>query len=156
MKSFILTLGICLASFVFFAQEQLYFNALYVPFTDATLVYTPKDYSMTSSRKYTVMFLPHGYGVIHRQWNTIVNVQKYTDAYGFIIVCPDGLKCSWYINSPRKKMSKFEDFYLEIWFLPLNKNIALRTTKFSLREYVRADTEHYIYSRKDQTFSESQ
>ena len=47
----------------------------------------------------------------YRQWNTIINVQKYADAYGFIIVCPDGLKDSWYINSPRKQMSKFEDFF---------------------------------------------
>ena len=49
----------------------------------------------------------------YRQWNTIINVQKYADAYGFIIVCPDGLKDSWYINSPRKQMSKFEDFFFK-------------------------------------------
>ena len=49
----------------------------------------------------------------YRQWNTIINVQKYADAYGFIIVCPDGLKDSWYINSPRKQMSKFKDFFFK-------------------------------------------
>ena len=50
----------------------------------------------------------------YRQWKTIINVQKYADAYGFIIVCPDGLKdSSWYINSPRKQMSKFEDFFFK-------------------------------------------
>ena len=113
MKSLILTIGMCLASLSISAQEYLYFNPFYVPFTDTTLVYTPKDYSMTSGRKYPVMFLLHGCGATYRQWNTIVNVQKYADAYGFIIVCPDGLKDSWYINSPRKQMSKFEDFFFK-------------------------------------------
>ena len=113
MKSLILTFGICLFSLAIFAQEQLYFNPIYVPHADTTLVYTPKDYSMTSGRKYPVMFLLHGCGATYRQWNTIVSVQKYADAYGFIIVCPDGLKDSWYINSPRKQMSKFEDFFFK-------------------------------------------
>ena len=106
----------CLASLSIFAQDQLYFNPFYIPYTDTTLVYTPKDYSMTSGRKYPVMFLLHGCGATYRQWNTIINVQKYADAYGFIIVCPDGLKDSWYINSPRKQMSKFEDFFFKDLF----------------------------------------
>ena len=84
MKSLILTFGICLFSLIIFAQEQLYFNPIYVPHTDTTLVYTPRDYSMTSGRKYPVMFLLHGCGATYRQWNTIVSVQKYADAYGFI------------------------------------------------------------------------
>ena len=116
MKSLILILGMGLVSFTMFAQEQLYFNPIYVPHTDTTLVYTPKDYSMTSGRKYPVMFLLHGCGATYRQWNTIINVQKYADAYGFIIVCPDGLKDSWYVNSPRKKMSRFEDFFFNDLF----------------------------------------
>ena len=116
MKSLILTIGMCLASLSIFAQDQLYFNPFYIPYTDTTLVYTPKDYSMTSGRKYPVMFLLHGCGATYRQWNTIINVQKYADAYGFIIVCPDGLKDSWYINSPRKQMSKFEDFFFKDLF----------------------------------------
>jgi putative tributyrin esterase len=113
MKPIILTFGMFLVSFTMLAQEQLYFNPLYVPHTDTTLVYTPRDYSMTSGRKYPVMFLLHGAGANYRQWNTIISVQKYADAYGFIIVCPDGLKDSWYINSPRKQMSKFEDFFFK-------------------------------------------
>ena len=114
MKSLIFTFGMCLFSLAIFAQEQLYFNPIYVPHADTTLVYTPKDYSMTSGRKYPVMFLLHGCGATYRQWNTIVSVQKYADAYGFIIVCPDGLKDSWYINSPRKQMSRFEDFFFNL------------------------------------------
>ncbi len=113
MKSLIVTIGIVLTSFSMFAQEQLYFNPLYVPHTDTTLVFTPKDYSMASGKKYPVMFLLHGCGATYRQWSTIINVQKYADAYGFIIVCPDGLKDSWYINSPRKQMSKYEDFFFK-------------------------------------------
>lgn len=113
MKSLMITIGMCLASLSVVAQDQLYFNPFYVPYTDTTLVYTPKDYLMTSDRKYPVIFLLHGCGATYRQWNTIINVQKYADAYGFIIVCPDGLKDSWYINSPRKKMSKFEDFFFQ-------------------------------------------
>ena len=113
MKPLIFIFVTCLSSLTIFAQEQLYFNPLYVPHTDTTLVYTPRDYSMTSGRKYPVMFLLHGVGANFRQWNTIISVQRYADAYGFIIVCPDGLKDSWYINSPRKAMSKFEDFFFK-------------------------------------------
>ncbi len=113
MKSLVLTFGILLSSLSIFGQEQLYFNPLYIPYTDTTLVYTPKDYVMALGRKYPVMFLLHGMGANFHQWNSIINVQRYADAYGFIIVCPDGLKDSWYINSPRKAMSKFEDFFFK-------------------------------------------
>ena len=122
MKSLIFTLGMCLASLSISAQEQLYFNSLYVPFTDTTLVYKPKDYSITADRKYPVIFLLHNGGETYRQWNTIISVQKYADAYGFIIVCPDGLKDSWYINSPRKQMSKFEDFFFKDLYPTIKKN----------------------------------
>lgn len=130
MKSLILTIGMCMASLSMLAQEQLYFNPLYVPFTDTTLVYTPRDYSMTSDRKYPVMFLLHGHGATYRQWNTIINVQKYADAYGFIIVCPDGLKDSWYINSPRKKMSKFEDFFFMDLYPTIKKKYRVEDEQF--------------------------
>lgn len=113
MKPLIIAIGIFLISNSISAQEQLYFNPLYVPHTDTTLVFTPKDYLMASGKKYPVMFLLHGLGATYRQWSTIINVQKYADAYGFIIVCPDGLNDSWYINSPRKQMSKYEDFFFK-------------------------------------------
>jgi putative tributyrin esterase len=94
-----------------FAQEQLYFNPIYIPHTDTTSVFTPRDYS--SGKKYPVLFLLHGCGGNYKQWSTIINVQKYADAYGFIVVCPDGLNDSWYINSPRKSMSRYEDFFFK-------------------------------------------
>ncbi|WP_026996351.1 alpha/beta hydrolase [Flectobacillus major] len=106
------------ASFLLFAtkllaQETLYFNPIYIPFADTTHVFTPKEYARSTSKHYPVVYLLHEQGGTFKQWNSIISVQKYADAYGFIIVCPDGFDDSWYINSPRKATMKFEDFFFK-------------------------------------------
>ena len=40
-----------------------------------------------------------------------MNCQKYADKYGFILICPDGLYDSWYINSPALRGSQYQDFF---------------------------------------------
>jgi S-formylglutathione hydrolase FrmB len=116
MKPSILIIAFLLVTLSGYAQQQLYFDPIYVPHTDTTLVFTPKDYGVATTKKYPLIYLLHGCGANYRQWNSIISVQKYADAYGFIIVCPDGLKDSWYINSPRRVMSKFEDFFFQDLF----------------------------------------
>jgi putative tributyrin esterase len=115
MKRFFLTL-LLLSFFVqLHAQETLILNPIYVPSADTTWIFTPKDYQ-TSGKKYPVMFLLHGWSGNYKQWNGIINCQKYADAYGFVLVCPDGFYDSWYVNSPKKPLSQFVDFFYKDLF----------------------------------------
>lgn len=111
-KWFIVLLVVCLSQKLL-AQETLYFNPIYVPYADTTLVFMPKEYTRNTTKRFPMVYLLHEQGGNFKQWSNFLNVQKYADAYGFVIVCPDGLNDSWYINSPRKATSKFEDFFFK-------------------------------------------
>jgi putative tributyrin esterase len=93
------------------AQDQLIYQSKNLPRADTTWVFKPKDYKKAD--KMPVIFLLHGYGGTFKQWNNIMNAQKYADEYGFIIVCPDGLFNSWYLNSPIKNDWQYEKFFFE-------------------------------------------
>ena len=97
-----------------FAQEQLVYQSKNLPKPDTTWVFKPKSYKKL--QKMPVIYLLHGYGGNYKQWNNIMNAQKYADEYGFIIVCPDGLFSSWYLNSPVQPNSQFETFFFEELF----------------------------------------
>ncbi len=112
MKKVLLITLFCACTAPLFAQESLFFNPLYLPSTDTTWIFLPKDYAR-SSKPYPVVYLLHEQGGNYKQWNGIISIQKYADAYGFIIVCPDGQNDAWYINSPRKATSKYEDFFIK-------------------------------------------
>ena len=94
-----------------YSQDQLIYKSKNLPKTDTTWVFKPKQYS--ESTKYPVIYLLHGYSGNYKQWNNIMDAQKYADEYGFIIVCPDGLFDSWYINSPAKKDWQYESFFFD-------------------------------------------
>lgn len=91
------------------AQDQLVYQSKNLPKPDTTWVFKPKQH--TQQNQMPVIFLLHGYGGTYRQWHGIMDAQKYADEYGFIIVCPDGLFSSWYLNSPVKADLQFETFF---------------------------------------------
>jgi S-formylglutathione hydrolase FrmB len=100
------------------AQETvLYSNITYLPATDTTWVFVPKDYTTTGDKKYPAVIMLHGWSGNYKQWHQIINCQRYADAYGFVVICPDGFYDSWYINSPLKPNSQLEDFMVKD-FLP--------------------------------------
>ncbi len=43
----------------------------------------------------------------------MIDCQKYADRYNTIIVCPDGLYDSWYLNSPVVTENQYESFFTE-------------------------------------------
>lgn len=96
------------------AQDQLVYQSKNLPKPDTTWVFKPKNYQQKD--KLPVLFLLHGYSGNYKQWHNIMDAQKYADDYGFIIVCPDGLFSSWYLNSPVKKDMQFETFFFEELF----------------------------------------
>lgn len=93
------------------AQDTLYFTADYIPYTDTTLVFTPKNYDHNES--YPLLILLHGWSGNYKQWSNLTDLQKYSDEYGFVIATPDGFYDSWYIDNPMKKNVQFEKFFWE-------------------------------------------
>ncbi|MCL5029347.1 MAG: esterase family protein [Bacteroidetes bacterium] len=104
--SFILFLSIEI-----FPQDTLLINADYIPHTDTTLVFYPKDYKPETS--YPLLFMLHGYSGNYEQWNDITNLDSVATKDEFIIVCPDGFYDSWYVDSPMKKNSQYETFFFK-------------------------------------------
>jgi putative tributyrin esterase len=107
---------IIIACFISFAtttqaQEQLLFpNLSYIPGTDTTWVFMPKEYATSPDKKYPAVIMLHGWSGNYKQWHQIINCQLYANAYGFIVICPDGFNDSWYINAPLKPTSQMEEF----------------------------------------------
>jgi putative tributyrin esterase len=110
MKIFLIGF-LLLCNFSVIAQDQLIYESKNLPKPDTTWVFKPKNYN--EAQKLPVIFLLHGYSGNYKQWNSIMDAQKYADEYGFIIVCPDGLFDSWYLNSPVKKDRQYESFFFD-------------------------------------------
>ncbi|MDZ7742183.1 MAG: alpha/beta hydrolase-fold protein [Bacteroidota bacterium] len=114
-------LQICLF-FIFFvsgqliAQQQQVFHSKYLNRPDTVWTFTPATYSEASQQEYPLLYLLHGWGGNFRHWDLMIDCQEYADRYGFVIVCPDGLYDSWYINSPVQGENQFEDFFFKDLF----------------------------------------
>jgi len=113
-------ISICLLFFLTTnAQQQIIFKSKNLPQADTTWVFTPKN--LKNNKKVPAIILLHGYSGNYKQWNNIMDAQKYADEYGYILIAPDGLYKSWYLNSPAKADWQYENFFFEE-FLPKIKN----------------------------------
>ena len=101
---------------------QLVLNSPKIPVPDTIWVFTPSGYDKQQTEAFPLVYLLHGWSGNYHQWNDITDCQKTADTYGFILVCPDGLYDSWYINSPVKKNQQYTDFF----FLDLVPEIEKR------------------------------
>lgn len=104
------------------AQKQHVLTSKHISKADTVWVFTPADYTANPDKSYPLIYLLHGWSGNYHQWNDIMDCQKYADEYGFIIVCPDGLYDSWYINSPAIKGSQYADFFFMDLFPYVTKN----------------------------------
>jgi len=74
------------------------------------LVITPKDYADENS-ELPVLYLLHGAGGYFSNWFfRVPEIEQYATDYNMIIVCPDGDKTSWYIDSPIDSTSQYESY----------------------------------------------
>ena len=74
------------------------------------LVITPKDYDIQDD-ELPVLYLLHGAGGYFSNWMfRVPEIEKYATDYNIIIVCPDGDKTSWYIDSPIDSTSQYESY----------------------------------------------
>ncbi len=104
------------------SQTQHVLHSPHVSIPDTVWVFTPAYYADSQSITNPVVYLLNGWSGSYHQWNDITDCQEYANRYGFIIVCPDGLHDSWYINSPALQNSRYADFF----FLDLMPFIAGR------------------------------
>ncbi len=93
------------------AQEQHVLKSGFIAETDTVWVFVPSAYEATSTAELPVLYMLHGWSGNYHQWNDIIDCQAYADRYSCIIVCPDGLYDSWYINSPVNEKSRYADFF---------------------------------------------
>ncbi|PTS97690.1 esterase [Pedobacter sp. HMWF019] len=95
-----------------YGQETLTINSRQnLKTTDSIWVFKPGNYQ--KRQKYPVIFLLHGHSANFKSWNKLANLQQLANTYNFIIVCPDGLKKSWYINSLNSDSVQYERFFME-------------------------------------------
>jgi S-formylglutathione hydrolase FrmB len=74
-------------------------------------IITPSDY--TPEKRYSVIYLLHGYGGNYKTWPDIVPLLEYANKFQVLFVCPDGNHNSWYLDSPVKKKSLYESYIIK-------------------------------------------
>lgn len=96
-------------------------------------IYLPSDYE-TSSRKYPVLYLLHGYTDDETGWTQFGEANQIADRLlnsgeipPMIIVMPDA-GVSWYINSADGKV-KYEDFFIQEFIPFVDANYRTRSAK---------------------------
>lgn len=78
------------------------------------VVIRPGNYDCKKSWHFPVLYLLHGAGGCYSNWiNKVPLLPEYADLYGMMIVCPDGGKTSWYIDSPVDSNYKYETYIVK-------------------------------------------
>jgi S-formylglutathione hydrolase FrmB len=60
--------------------------------------------------QFPVTYLLHGAGGSYAGWNAQTNIAELADQYNMVIVCPDGGRTSWYIDSPIDPTYQYETY----------------------------------------------
>lgn len=102
------------------AQEQFILHSSLISAPDTVWVFTPSSYN-ANNNTYPAVYLLNGYGGSYHQWNDITDLQKLSNQFGFIIICPDGFKASWYLNSPIEKDHQYKSFFFKGLMPEINK-----------------------------------
>lgn len=113
-KSILAILSFIFLSITLKAQDLWVLKSQHIPSPDSVWVFKPSSYD--KAKKYSLIYLLHGYSGNYQSWDKLINCQKYADDYGFIIVCPDGFYNSWYINSPAQKDHQYSSFFFDDLF----------------------------------------
>lgn len=93
-----------------FNTDTIYVHSVAMNKDIPAIVVTPSGYS--SSQQYPVVYMLHGYsGNYRNSWvGTVPTVEKWADAFGMILVVPDGGYSSWYFDSPVDPSSQYETY----------------------------------------------
>ncbi|MBQ3655425.1 MAG: prolyl oligopeptidase family serine peptidase [Bacteroidales bacterium] len=126
MKFFTPFIIMFLLSLSGFSQRQFVIKTQnYIPQFDTVNYYLPS--ASDSLKKFPAVILLHGYDGSFRQWGKICNLQKLSDEFKMILICPDGFKESWYINSPVRPGLRYADFFFEDFLPEVFKTLPVDT-----------------------------
>lgn len=92
-------------------QDLKVIQSKFLKSDDSLFVFKPSNFLATKS--YPLLYLLHGHSANFKSWSKLADLQSLANQYHMIIVCPDGLKKSWYLNSSLKDSSQFESFFFE-------------------------------------------
>jgi len=77
-------------------------------------VLLPAAYQSDTGRRFPVLYLLHGHGGDYTNWSErIPELGTWASESGFLLVCPDGLRDSWYLDSPVDTSSQMLSFLAE-------------------------------------------
>jgi S-formylglutathione hydrolase FrmB len=116
-----------LLSYSALAQDQYAISSAYLTKPDSIVVFKP--HTVDPDKQYPVLYLLHGHGGTYKQWSNIIDLQHYSDQYGWFIVCPDGQYESWYIESKVKAKSQYASFFFNDLFPYIQKNYPVSNKK---------------------------
>lgn len=117
-----------------YSTDTIIFKSVYLPKSDTVLVFTPESKTQTDSA-YSIVYLLHGYGGDYKSFSNFLDLQKISNEYQFIIVCPDGLFESWYIDSPKQKYPQFESFFVKELYPEINRKYHADTSHIFISGY---------------------
>ena len=90
-------------------QQEFIIDSEYLVEPNTIWVFTPEN--SNNEQPLPLIYLLHGWSGNYHQWDDIIDCQKYADKYNTIIVCPDGIYDSWYINSPAPNENDYATFF---------------------------------------------
>ena len=73
----------------------------------------PADYKQSEKKRFAVIYLLHGRGGNFKDWTNLTKITRYSSAYNFIIVMPDGGKESWYADNVNLPDDKYETYFIK-------------------------------------------
>jgi S-formylglutathione hydrolase FrmB len=118
---------IAFSSYSTMAQNIFAIASSKLPRQDSVLVVVPDDYVSDTTKSYKTIFMLHGWSGNFRQWSGIINLQEYANRYDFILVCPDGLYDSWYVNSPAHHNQRYADYFFDDLYPTITKKYRVNT-----------------------------
>lgn len=78
------------------------------------LMIFPDAYKQDAETRYPAVYALHGAGGDHKRYAYPESpLLKLVDQYGVIVVCPDGAKTSWWLDSPVDPTMKYETFVIK-------------------------------------------
>lgn len=119
LLSIISALGLSLSASAFTVLDINVFSESMQKDIPVTVV-TPENYDAGSS--FPVLYLLHGYSDNNRAWVDKTDVENLSDAYGIILVMPDGGYDSWYFDSKTTPEYQYETFVSSELVTYIDKN----------------------------------
>lgn len=112
MKKLLLISALFMLSLAANAQKLIVIDSQHLHCHDSILVFIPQQHSSDYKQaELPALFLLHGFDGYYSNWAKRVDLQKASDQSGFIIICPDGFKNSWYVNASDPNGMQWREFF---------------------------------------------